>query len=89
MPLTLGYGAIVWAAIHVSRRRTATPKVIRQFLVAATLTCAALGGLAVLGLTGNLLVAVLLILAYAVFTTAFMVIRGILGGKHGGTSTTP
>jgi drug/metabolite transporter (DMT)-like permease len=82
MPLTLGYGAILFVAIH-GRRRGSSPKTIRRFLVAGTLTIAAFGGLAALGLTGNLSVAVLLVVAYVVGITVFTVVRGIRRGRGG------
>jgi hypothetical protein len=87
MPLTLGYGAILFAAIRARRKGVVSPRTMRRFLVGSTLTIAAFGGLAALGLTGNLLVAALLLVAYVVGTTGFTVLRGLRRGGRGAAST--
>jgi drug/metabolite transporter (DMT)-like permease len=87
MPLTLGYGAILFVAIRARRRGIVSPRTFRRFLVAGTLTIAAFGGLAALGLTGNLLVAAVLVVTYVVGMTVFSVLGGIRRGRRGAANT--
>jgi hypothetical protein len=87
MPLTLGYGAILFGAIRARRRGIVSPRTFRRFLAAGTLTIAAFGGLAALGLTGNLLVVAILVVAYVVGVTVVSVLGGIRRGRRGAASS--
>lgn len=84
MPLTLGYGAALFGVWLGARRGVASARAVKRTVVAITLIFLGFAGLAALGLTGNLVVAVALVVAYVFVTAALTVVRRFRRSRRAG-----
>lgn len=67
-----------------ARRGVASARAVKRTVVAITLIFLGFAGLAALGLTGNLVVAVALVVAYVFVTAALTVVRGFRRSRRAG-----